>query len=154
MELKTKVNAEPGKQDLTVTREFDLPVELIFKAHTDAELIEQWKGVKVVKMGGKKHTGFEAEVRDPQGNVIARTGGVIHDFVTDKKIVRTFEVEGAPFGVTLEIYNFEVLTDDTSRLNMHFIYESAEKRDQMMKMPVAENLDRSYGRLEELFRSK
>ena len=42
MELKTKINAENGKQDLTITREFDLPVELLFKAHTEPELIEQW----------------------------------------------------------------------------------------------------------------
>jgi len=35
MELKTKVNAEDGKQELVITREFDLPVELLFKAYED-----------------------------------------------------------------------------------------------------------------------
>ena len=40
MEIKTKVNAEDGKQDLTITREFDLPLELLFKAYTVPDLVE------------------------------------------------------------------------------------------------------------------
>ena len=32
MEQKTKVNAEEGKHDLIITREFELPLELLFKA--------------------------------------------------------------------------------------------------------------------------
>ncbi|HTA28580.1 MAG TPA: ATPase, partial [Bacteroidia bacterium] len=35
MELKTKVNAEDGKQELTITREFDIPLELLFKAYAE-----------------------------------------------------------------------------------------------------------------------
>ena len=50
MELKTKVQAEEGKQDLHITREFDLPVELLFKAYTDPGIVEQWMGTKVLKM--------------------------------------------------------------------------------------------------------
>ncbi len=42
----------------------------------------------------------------------------------NQKITRTFEMENTPFGVQLEIYEFEKLTDDTSKLNMHVIYES------------------------------
>jgi uncharacterized protein YndB with AHSA1/START domain len=42
MEAKTKVQAEEGKQDIVITREFDLPVALLFKAYEDPELFEQW----------------------------------------------------------------------------------------------------------------
>ena len=42
MERKTKINAEDGKQDLVITREFDLPLELLFKAYEDPEIVEQW----------------------------------------------------------------------------------------------------------------
>jgi uncharacterized protein YndB with AHSA1/START domain len=41
---KTKVRAEPGKQELFITREFDAPRELVFKAHTDPKLYTQWIG--------------------------------------------------------------------------------------------------------------
>jgi len=54
MEPKTKVNAEDGKQVMEITREFDLPLELLFKAYAEAELVEQWMGTKVLKLESKK----------------------------------------------------------------------------------------------------
>ena len=38
MERKTKIDAEDGKQDLVITREFDLPLELLFKASESPKL--------------------------------------------------------------------------------------------------------------------
>ena len=55
MEQKTKISAEDGKQDLMITREFDLPLELLFRAYVDPEIIEQWMGTKVLKLESKKH---------------------------------------------------------------------------------------------------
>ena len=55
MEQKTKINAEDGKQDLVITREFDLPLELLFKAYAEPEIVEQWMGTKVLKLESKKH---------------------------------------------------------------------------------------------------
>ena len=51
MERKTKIHAEDGKQELVITREFDLPLELLFKAYAEPELVEQWMGTKVLKLG-------------------------------------------------------------------------------------------------------
>ena len=142
MELKTKVHAEDGKQDLTITREFDLPVELLFKAHVDPEIIVQWKVIpnttaKILKFGGKKHGSYQMQSTDAQGKVVSSVHGVIHEFIPNRKIIRTFEVENAPIGVQLEIYDFEPLTDNTSKLNMHVIYESGAIRDQVLKAPGA-----------------
>ena len=90
MELKTKIHAEDGKQDIRITREFDLPVNLLFKAHTDAEILAQWMGTKVLKLESKKHGSYEFETSDKQGNRVFRANGVIHEFIPDKKIIRTF----------------------------------------------------------------
>ena len=54
MEQKTKINAEDGKQELVITREFDLPLELLFKAHAEPEIVEQWMGTKVLKLESKE----------------------------------------------------------------------------------------------------
>ena len=54
MALKTKINAEEGKQDLLITREFDLPLELLFKAYVEPEIVEEWMGTKVLKLENKK----------------------------------------------------------------------------------------------------
>lgn len=150
MEPKTKIKAEEGKQDLTITREFDLPVDLLFRAYAEADLVEQWMGTKVLKLESQRHGGYEIETRDPKGNVAFRANGVIHEFTPDRKIARTFEMENGPFGVQLEILTFEALSTETSRLRMHVVYESAAQRDQLLKLPFAYGLNMAHDRLQEL----
>src|ERR1700733_13721355 len=108
MELKTKINAEEGKQDLVITREFDLPLELLFKAYIDPEIVEQWMGTKVLKLENKKHGSWQFETTDAKGNKYG-FNGVIHEFVPNEKITRTFEFEDKPFGIQLEFLEFERL---------------------------------------------
>ncbi len=55
MERKTKIHAEEGKQEILITREFDLPLELLFRAYSEAEIVEQWMGTKVLKLENKRH---------------------------------------------------------------------------------------------------
>ena len=155
MEQKTKVHAEAGKHDLVITRDFDLPVELVFRAHAEPEIIEQWMSnpyatARVLKFDCKKHGSYQFESTDAQGKVVFRSNGVIHEFSPNKKIIRTFELENAPYGVQLEVYAFESLTDDTSRLNMHVIYESVALRDQLMQLPFAQGINMAHNRLQEV----
>jgi uncharacterized protein YndB with AHSA1/START domain len=149
MERKTKINAEDGRQDLMITREFDLPLELLFKAYEEAEIVEQWMGTKVLKLENKKHGSYQFVTTDPMGNKHG-FNGTIHEFVPNTKITRTFEMENAPFGVQLEFLEFEKLTDDTSRLNMHVIYKSGAQRDQMLKLPFAQGINMAHNRLEDI----
>lgn len=149
MNRKTSVEAEDGKQELMITREFDLPLELLFRAHAEPELIEQWMGSKVLKLENKKHGGWQYQKKDDAGNVLFQANGVIHEFVPDAKITRTFEMENTPFGIQLEFLEFEKLTDDTSRLNMHIVFRSVELRDQLLKMPFAQGLNMAHNLLQE-----
>ena len=149
MERKTKINAEDGKQELIITRELDLPLELLFKAYEDAEIVEQWMGTKVLKLENKKHGGYRFETTDPKGNKYG-FNGVIHEFSPNKKITRTFEFENTPFGVQLEVLEFEQLSDDTSKLTIHTIFESVTKRDQMLQMPFAQGINMAHNRLQEI----
>src|SRR6266481_3153854 len=150
MERKTKVNAEDGKQELVITREFDLPLELLFKAHVEPDIVEQWMGTKVLKLESNKHGSWQFQTTDPEGNVVFQANGVIHEFVPNRKITRTFEMENAPFGVQLEVLEFEQLTDDTSKLNMHVIYESVAQRDQLLKLPFAQGINMAHNRLQDV----
>jgi len=155
MEQKTKVNAEDGKQELMITREFDLPVEMLFKAHAEPELVEQWMSnpfatAKMLKFEGKKHGCYQGESTDANGNVVFRSNGMFHEFIPNRKITRTFEMENAPFGVQLEIYEFEKLTDNTSKLNMHVIFESVPLRDQLLQLPFAQGINMAHDRIQEI----
>src|SRR3954470_19913110 len=103
MEQKTKIDAEADKQDLVITRDFDLPLELLFKAYVEPDIIEQWMGTKVLKLESKKHGSYRFETTDPKGNKHGFSG-VIHELVANLKITRTFEMDSTPFGVQLEVY--------------------------------------------------
>jgi uncharacterized protein YndB with AHSA1/START domain len=150
MERKTKIHAEEGKQDLVITREFDLPLELLFKANAEAEIIEQWMGTKVLKLESKKQGSWRFETKDEKGNVVFSANGVIHEFVPNRKITRTFEMDNTPFGVQLEVAEFERLTDEISRLSIHAIYESVAQRDQVLKLPFAQGINMAHNRLQEV----
>lgn len=150
MEQKTKVNAENGKQEIQITREFDLPVELLFKAYVEPEIVEQWMGTKVLKLESKKHGGYEFETKDTQGKVVLKSSGVIHDFITNQKITRTFEMENTPFPVQLEFLEFEKLTDNTSKLTVQVIYKSTADRDEILKLPFAFGVNRAHNKLQEI----
>ena len=149
MERKTKIQAEDGKQEILITREFDLPLELLFKAYEEPEFIEQWMGTKVLKLENKKHGSYQFETTDPKGNKHG-FGGAIHEFVPNQKITRTFEMENTGFGIQLEFLEFEKLTEDTSKLNMHIIYRSVNVRDQMLKLPFAQGINWAHNRLQEV----
>jgi uncharacterized protein YndB with AHSA1/START domain len=150
MEQKTKINAEDGKQELVITREFDLPLELLFKAYEESDIVEQVMGTKVLKLESKKHGSYQYETTDAKGNVVFRANGVIHEFSPNKKITRTFEMENTAFGVQLEIYEFEKITDDSSKLNMRVIYESVAQRDQVLQLPFAKGINMAHNRLQDI----
>jgi uncharacterized protein YndB with AHSA1/START domain len=155
MERKTKINAEEGKNELTITREFELPVELLFKAHAEPELFEQWMSheygtTKVLKMETRNHGSWQFETTDASGNVVFKANGVYHSFIPNRKITRTFEMKDSPFDVQLEFLEFEKLTDNTSKLTMVSVYKSVVLRDQMLKLPFAYGLNMAHNRLENI----
>jgi len=154
MELKTKIHAEDGKQEIFIIREFDLPVELLFKAYTEAELFEQWMGTKVTKFENQPHGSYRFETSNPQGEVMFSANGTIHDIVQNKKIIRTFQMENTPFPVQIEFLEFEKLTDSTSKITIQIIYKSVDFRDQHLKMPFAQGINRAHNRLQEMFKER
>lgn len=151
MERKTKIDAEDYKQDLIITREFDLPLELLFKAYTEPEIVEQWMSTKVLKLENKKHGSWQFETVDTSGNIVFSANGTIHEFVPNAKITRTFEMENTPFPVQLEYLTFESLSKETSKLTMHIVYKSVDFRDQMLKLPFAQGINMAHNRLQNAF---
>lgn len=150
MEMKTQVHAEDNKQELFITREFDLPIELLFKAYEDPEIVAQWMGTKVIKLENRRHGAYQFETTDPKGNKHG-FNGTIHEFVPNEKITRTFEMESAPFPVQLEYLQFESLGTNKSKLTMHVIYQSVDVRDQILKLPFVQGINMAHNRIESLF---
>jgi len=149
MELKTKIAAENDQQQLTITREFDLPLHLLFKAYEEPELVAQWMNTKVLKLENKKHGSYQFETTDPKGNK-HHFNGTIHEFIPEQKITRTFEMENTPFPVQLEFLDFEALSDTRSKLTMHIVYRSAADRDRMLQMPFAQGINMAHNRIQDI----
>ena len=149
MEQKTKINAEEGKQELIITREFDLPLELLFKVYSEPELVEQWMGTKVIKLENKNHGSFQFET-SYNGSVVFKANGTIHKFEPNQKIIRIFEMENMLIGAQLEFLEFEKLDENTSKLTIQIIYKSEKHRAEQLKLPFAKGLNIAHNRLLEI----
>jgi uncharacterized protein YndB with AHSA1/START domain len=153
MEHKTQVHADDGKNDLLITRKFDLPVELLFKAHEDPDIFEQWMtheygATKVVKHEIRNHGSWQFNTVDLQGNVLFSASGVFHEIVPNKKITRTFEMNNPEFDAQLEFLEFEKITADTSQLKMQIVFRTGAQRDKLLKQPFAFGLTMAHNRLQ------
>ena len=104
----------------------------------------------VLEMETKDHGSYRFQKTDPAGNVLFSAHGVMHEVISNQKIVRTFEMANAPMGVQLEFLDFEALTPATSKLSIRIVFKSAEQRDLQLKMPFAEGLNMAHNRLEEI----
>jgi uncharacterized protein YndB with AHSA1/START domain len=149
METKTKIEAIEGRQEIFITREFDLPLELLFKAYEEAEIVAQWMGTKVLKLENKKHGSWEFETSH-NGKVVFSANGTILEFVPNEKITRTFKMENSPFPVQLEFFTFEKLNEETSKLTMHIVFKSVSYRDQLLQLPFAQGINMAHNRLQQL----
>lgn len=149
MEQKTKINAEADRQYLVITREFDLPLDLLFKAYVEPEFVEQWMGTKVIKLECNRHGSWQFETTDPMGNKHG-FNGTIHEYEPNVKITRTFEMENTGFPVQLEFLEFHQIDEDRSLLNMRIVYKSVEDRDRMLKLPFAYGINMAHDRLQEI----
>ena len=149
MERKTKIHAEDGKQELWIDREFELPVQSLFRAYVEADLLEQWMGTKVLRLDDRAPGGYRFQTTDPMGND-HYFKGCIHEIKPNEMISRTFEMENTGFPVQLELLEFEALSSAKSRLRMQVIYQSVEVRDNILKLPFAQGINMAHDRLQKV----
>jgi len=153
---KTTIIAEPGKQELFVTREFDAPRELVFKAFTDPKLYVQWLGPRGYEMTletFEPHSGgrWRYVHKDQHGNEFG-FHGVNHDVMAPERIIGTFEFEGLPESghVLLETTKFEALPGGRTRITSQSVFQSIQDRDGMVAAGMESGTVDSYEQLDEL----
>ena len=153
---RTILRAEPGKQELFITREFEAPRELVFKAHTDPELFVQWLGPRDLTTtletfepvsGGR----WRFIQRDREGNEFG-FHGVHHEVTAPERIIGTFEFEGLPDSghVLLETTQFEALPGGRSRVTTQSVFQSIQDRDGMVAAGMERGVVEGFERLDEL----
>ena len=156
---KTNIHAEPGRQEMTISREFDAPRELVFKAVTDPQLIPQWWGprylsTEVDKMDVRPGGKWRFIQRDTEGNVYA-FHGVYHEVLAPERIIDTFEFEGLPEAghVALETMQLESLPGGRTRLTTQSVFQSVADRDGALQSGMEEGINDTHDRLAELLKT-
>ena len=155
MANKTKVTAEPGKQELFITREFDVPCELVFKAHTDPELYVQWVGPNDLEMSVQKLDAFDGgtfEFTHTRAGHSYRFFGSYHEVFAPERIIGTFEFDGLPERghVILGTTKFEELPGGRTRLVHQSVFQSVADRDGMIESGMERGVAEGYEKLDDL----
>ncbi len=155
----TQIVAEPGKQEIVITREFDAPPELVFKAHTDADLLAQWIGPRgystTIKTFEPVSGGRWRYISKDRDGIEFGFHGVFHE-VSPQLLIQTFEFEGMPEGghVSLETMRLEALPRGRTRLTAHSVFQSVDDRDGMVRSGMEQGVKEGYERLDALFENK
>ncbi len=152
---KLNLTIEPGKQEFSYTRVFNASPEQVFKAYTDPAAIVQWWGPRyltttIEKMEVQPGGSWRFIQQDANNNEYA-FHGVYHDIVSPSRIVQTFEFEGTPGHVALEILTME-RQDGKTLLTAKSIFQSVEDRDGMVGSGGESGMRESLDRLDELLK--
>lgn len=151
---KIQLIAEPGMPQIVSTREFAAPRDLLFRAHTEPDLLVQWLGPRRLTMIVKRFEVRDGGTwryihRDADGTEYG-FHGVFHGMPSpDAGIVQTFEYEGAPGHVSLQTLTLEEY-DGGTRLHTNIVFQSVADRDAMVQSGMEEGASDSMERLDEL----
>jgi uncharacterized protein YndB with AHSA1/START domain len=153
---KTTLVALPGRQEIIITREFDAPRELVFKAHTDAAIYAQWLGPReyttiVESLDARSGGSWRFVSTDKDGNQFG-FHGVYHEVLAPERMIGTFEFEGLPESghVEFDTSRFEELPGNRTRLTILAVYQSVEDRDGMIAGGMESGMNEGFSRLDEL----
>jgi len=154
-ENKTVITAEPDKQELFITREFDAPRELVFRAHTDPDLYQQWVGPDDLTMTVEH---MDAVAGGSYRFVHEREGhrytfhGVYHEVLRPERIIGTFEFDGLPETghVIMGTTKFEDLAGGRTRLVHQSVFQSVADRDGMLQSGMERGVNDGYRKLDTL----
>ena len=124
-----------GDREIVMTREFNAPRALVFKAFTDPALIPNWYGPRgytatVDKMEVRPGGAWRFISKGPSGEDAFR--GEFREIVPPERIVQTFEWEGLPGHVSVETMTLEEIDDDRTLVTATSVFDSKEDRDGML----------------------
>lgn len=151
----TTIEAPEGTPFLDVTRDFDATPAQLFRAYTDPKLVAQWLGPRDLEMDIEEYDarpGGSYRYIHHGGHLGDRRAGfhgVFHTVEADRLIIQTFEYEGVPDEVKLDICRFTEVEGGT-RVTTHSVFPSMQTREGALASGMAHGIEESMGRLTEL----
>ena len=151
---RTRVVAPPGLPTIEITREFDAPVERVFRAHVEPDLVRQWLGPRRLEMrietfDIRRGGSYRYVHVDPDGTEYGFWGAV-HDVQPNRSITQTFGYDGVPDSASLERATFTDLGDGRTRVHGVSVVFDVATRDAVLASGMEDGLTQGYERLDEL----
>lgn len=122
---------QTAQRELVITRTFDAPRELVWKAWTETEHVLQWLGPKgftalEFTMGapGEK---WHSKIRGPDGTL--ESGGIVRDVVEPERLAFTFAWSDSPDEETLVEITLTEIDGATEMTFKQATFSSVESRD-------------------------
>ena len=148
------VTAPEGLPFIDFEREFDHPVEKVFRAHQDPDLFRQWIGagsddLELEEFSFRTGGRFRFVQKAEDGAEYA-FNGVYHVVRENEFAIQTFEFEGFPDVVSIESVAFTDLGNGRTRLNVHSVYPTVETRDGMIASNMSVGVTEGYERLDKV----
>lgn len=152
------VTAPDGLPFIDWEREFDHPVEKVFRAHQDPELYRQWIGAGMGDLDLQVHDfrsgGQWRFVQKGPDGIDYGFRGVFHVVRENDFAIQTFEFDGYPDVVSIESLTFERLDDGRTRLRGHAVYPTMAARDGMVSSGMEKGMSGGYDQLETILESQ
>jgi uncharacterized protein YndB with AHSA1/START domain len=152
--FETEIDVPVNRQEVIITRTFAASPERVFAAHTDPDLIPLWWGPRyltttVDRLDAEPGGGWRYVQRADDGTVHA-FHGYFHLVEPARRIVATFEYEGAPGHVQMNDLVLEA-RGPHALLVQRSVFASVRDRDDMVAAGMRSGLEDSMTRLDELF---
>jgi len=146
----------PTDEQILITRDFDAPKHLVYKAFTTPELVQRWwtakrGGMKVceidLRVGGRWRYVMEAE-----GGVEVGFHGEYREIVPNERIVSTEAFEGIPDADEHASLNTSTFTEVDGRTRLEILVEppTKEGRDAHIQSGMEDGLQDALDLLEQV----
>ncbi|MDN5726688.1 MAG: SRPBCC family protein [Propionibacteriales bacterium] len=148
------ITAPEGLPFIDIEREFNAPVDAVYRAYADPELLKLWTGPNGYEMeitdydfssGGR----YRYVHRDPAGEEFAFRG-TFHTVRENEVVIQTFEFEGFPDVVSIERMTLTDLGGGRSKISGHSVFPSVEARDGMIASDMETGVVEGYERLDQV----
>ena len=140
--------------EISMTRVFDAPREIVFKAYIDPTIIPQWWGLRssttVVEKMDVRPGGQWRYVQHSANGVQYGFNGEYREIVPPEKLVSTFEFDGTPGHMVVDSALFEQLPDGKTKLTVTSRFASKEDRDGMLASGMEGGANETWDRLQEI----
>ena len=155
VEHATATISTPSDREIRIERIFDAPVERVWQAFTDPELIAQWwgRGNKLVIERMEVERGGHWRFVEHGDDGVHGFEGRYREVTPHERLVQTFEWDGMPGYVTVDAAEFEDLGDGRTKVVTTSLFHTTDERDGMLASGMADGLNQSYAALDDLLRT-